>query len=526
MNIRGNLSSFGLLLYRLKKYWTSESKKNSMKPNIPLWNNAISYIESRFGPGIACYFGISRWIFMVNLLLTIIWTGLIVVPGILVQDFQLMTANGIGFDKFIFGEGGYSTSFFFQGIYPTVIGPYKLNLAYLLVSCLFIIITLCGILYRLRSRLLSPSDLSGKLTEDKSRAFSSAAFSSWDFTIDNAQRKKNHQYAISTMFLTLITETEMNEEKGQLKVKQMVFLLLRRFIINIIILGLFGGSGVLIYLSILNEQNIHNISSTTNTDPITVFTGTISTIPSVTVIAILDMIMHPIFHFLGKLEKYYDKKIEAKLLLIRSYVFKLAWMYLIFLSLWKDITNQQREGKLFCWETLVGQKFYQLVLIDIITSCLLGSILPGVMFIITRRSQRFNVPSEILDLIKRQAILWFGAIYSPILPLYSLIGSFMLFYIKKWTLLTFTEPPRRIYSTYKLESYFLTFMMLTLVAITGPIAYVLSSMKPSCGPFRNLNYAYEIIPKLISASSDQSFISFWNFVGSIGFFLPLFLILS
>ena len=50
-------------------------------------------------------------------------------------------------------------------------------------------------------------------------------------------------------------------------------------------------------------------------------------------------------------------------------------------------------------------------------------------------------------------------------------------------------------------------------------------MKPSCGPFEGLDSAYQIVPQLISQSSNDDFITAWNFIGSVGFGVPLLIVL-
>ena len=507
-NKRAGLSWWGLLKYEIT-HWGQNKRKSRLK--FPLWLNSVRFIESRFGIGIASYFWLFRWIFIMNLFLGILWAAAIIIPGAAVQDYSQMSANGLGIDKFIFAEGGYSLSFFFYGSYPKVGNGYRFDLAYMLTIAIFFILTFFGLVLRLRYKYANKTDFSSQVVFDDFRPFAAATFASWDFTLCTRKATKNHGYSISTLLRSLVTEAELKQNVKTRNSQQTIKIYFMRAVINLVVIGLFIASGLLIQISVQNETNF--LGNQDDNSVILMFTNGIRSIPAVTVITIIDAIMYYIFIFLGKFEFYSDHKIETRVLLTRSFVFKIAWIYLLFLTFW----NQLEE---ICWENLVGQRFYQLILFNGITTLFTTLIMPVVWYLVTRKKAPFDVPANILEIIKRQAALWVGVIYCPILPLYSVFFDFLIFHAKKFSLHRFVAHPQKIYNSKKHEQYFLLILLITLFTVLVPTGYTLTSLKPSCGPLSSYETFYSVIPESIGFVLNPTIKKIIQFIGSAGFLFP------
>jgi hypothetical protein len=100
---------------------------------------------------------------------------------------------------------------------------------------------------------------------------------------------------------------------------------------------------------------------------------------------------------------------------------------------------------------------------------------PAIRVFLSRgKPVQFDIAASILEIAYRQALFWFGAIYAPIVPLVSSITVFVIFYLKKWSLLRFSAPPRRIYSSFTQRIYFLLFLLATLTLMALPIGYTMT----------------------------------------------------
>ena len=56
----------------------------------------------------------------------------------------------------------------------------------------------------------------------------------------------------------------------------------------------------------------------------------------------------------------------------------------------------------------------------------------------------FNVALNTMNLIYSQSLAWFGIFYSPLLPVVQLIKLFLVFYLKKLTVLKFSSPFKKV----------------------------------------------------------------------------------
>lgn len=63
----------------------------------------------------------------------------------------------------------------------------------------------------------------------------------------------------------------------------------------------------------------------------------------------------------------------------------------------------------------------------------------------------FQLASNFLALVYRQALIWLGVFYSPLLPLVGVICDIIILYIKSTSLNFCLEPPIRIYRASRSE---------------------------------------------------------------------------
>ncbi|XP_070300709.1 transmembrane channel-like protein 7 [Salvelinus sp. IW2-2015] len=106
-----------------------------------------------------------------------------------------------------------------------------------------------------------------------------------------------------------------------------------------------------------------------------------------------------------------------------------------------------------CWESRVGQEMYKLMIFDFI---IIGAVTVFVEF--PRKlivdycdcglakwwgQQEFAIPQNVLEIVYGQTICWIGTFYCPLLPAICTIKYFIIFYIKKVTLVNNCARHRR-----------------------------------------------------------------------------------
>ncbi|KAM7134377.1 voltage-gated chloride channel TMC4 isoform 4-T4 [Macrochelys suwanniensis] len=269
-------------------------------------------------------------------------------------------------------------------------------------------------------------------------------------------------------------------------------------------------------------------------------------LPSI-VITAANQLLPLAFGLLVRLERY-PLSLEIRLTLLRTVFLRLSSLVVLLLSLWTQITchgdpeadscqpcgyNHQQHP---CWETSVGREMYKLLVFDLLVVLLVLLLVEFPRKLLVTHGpaplarlwgqQEFLVPPNVLDLVYGQTVCWVGAAFSPLLPLLNSAKFVLLFYLKKLTLFSNCRPANRTFRASSSSFFFLLVLLLGLAIAWVPLLYSVFVLQPShaCGPFRGeptmwstLSAAIETLPHVAR--------EFLEFVGSLAFAVPLFLLL-
>ncbi len=87
----------------------------------------------------------------------------------------------------------------------------------------------------------------------------------------------------------------------------------------------------------------------------------------------------------------------------------------------------------------------------------------------------FDIPRSILDLIYTQTLLWLGFLFSPWIPLIILPTTFLLFYVKKYSLMFNLDPDRKSLSKSARSNFiFLILMLCSLFISIIPVLFAVT----------------------------------------------------
>uniref|UniRef100_A0A2K6DND6 Transmembrane channel-like protein n=1 Tax=Macaca nemestrina TaxID=9545 RepID=A0A2K6DND6_MACNE len=197
--------------------------------------------------------------------------------------------------------------------------------------------------------------------------------------------------------------------------------------------------------------------------------------------------------------------------------------------------------ELLCWETVLGQEMYKLLLFDLLTALavalliqfprkLLCGLCPGALGRLAG-TQEFQVPDEVLGLIYAQTVVWMGSFFCPLLPLLNTVKFLLLFYLKKvrdpLSPFSTCSPAARTFRASTANFFFPLVLLLGLAISSVPLLYSIFLIPPSkpCGPFRGQSSIWAQIPESIS-SLPETTQNFLFFLGTQAFAAPLLLISS
>uniref|UniRef100_A0A673MCA8 Transmembrane channel-like protein n=1 Tax=Sinocyclocheilus rhinocerous TaxID=307959 RepID=A0A673MCA8_9TELE len=129
-----------------------------------------------------------------------------------------------------------------------------------------------------------------------------------------------------------------------------------------------------------------------------------------------------------------------------------------------------------------------------------------------RRKLEFDIARDVLELIYGQTLVWFGVLFSPLLPAVQIGKLFLLFYFKKTSLMMNFQPPRKHWRATQMSTFFIK--LLFFPSFTGALACVIYTMwrvEPSsdCGPFSNLRSMLLLGKKWISGLGKSNPSMLW-----------------
>ncbi|XP_068824828.1 transmembrane channel-like protein 5 isoform X2 [Capricornis sumatraensis] len=252
------------------------------------------------------------------------------------------------------------------------------------------------------------------------------------------------------------------------------------------------------------------------------------------VVSCINLVVPRFYSMFRLVERYEMPRHEVYTLLIRNIFLKISIIGIL-CYYWLNIVALDSEE---CWETLIGQEIYRLLLMDFVFSLadsFLGEFLRriiGMRLITSIGLQEFDIARNVLELIYAQTLVWIGTFFCPLLPFIQMITLFIMFYVKNISLMMNFQPPSKAWRASQMMTLFI--FLLFFPSFTGvlcTLAITIWRLKPSadCGPFRGLHFFIDSIYSWINTLNDMSSYQWvvWiyqNLIGSVHFFFILTLI--
>uniref|UniRef100_A0A8C8ZUP9 Transmembrane channel-like protein n=1 Tax=Prolemur simus TaxID=1328070 RepID=A0A8C8ZUP9_PROSS len=252
------------------------------------------------------------------------------------------------------------------------------------------------------------------------------------------------------------------------------------------------------------------------------------------VVSCINLVVPRFYSMFRLVERYEMPRHEVYILLIRNIFLKISIIGIL-CYYWLNIVALSGEE---CWETLIGQEIYRLLLMDFVFSLadsFLGEFLRriiGMRFITSLGLQEFDIARNVLELIYAQTLVWIGIFFCPLLPFIQMITLFIMFYAKNISLMMNFQPPSKAWRASQMMTFFI--LLLFFPSFTGvlcTLAITIWRLKPSvdCGPFRGLPFfIYSIYSWIDTLSKRPGYLwvvwIYKNLIGSVHFFFILTLI--
>ncbi|EGD77778.1 hypothetical protein PTSG_08868 [Salpingoeca rosetta] len=444
-----------------------------------IWNTSIKILEGRHGAAVGTYFRFLRLNFIINIILGICYVSFGIVPYAILQGYDTaenVLMPSIANDSYtaeevilgLFSGGGVlnnsayflGSMTFSQDIY-TASESYDFTLAYLMVTGAMLILLFLYITKEVATNIYGAASY----LDEGQHPISEIVFSSYDHTVLEPDAVVTKQRAIARELLEHVFEQQSMEEYAK---KDQQKLLLKRIGVTCMVLVIL----VLSFWAI--TVAVTRFATSTN--------ALEQLIPSI-VLSLLNQAVPISFEILSRFEEWPTPLKTIKWTVVRSIVLRIGSLYAFFYTYFL----QRRER--MCWESYVGQQMYSVLVISFVVEIVTSIAIDPVRKALYEKTSwfkrylptaRFQTIKCTLEMLWTQAMVWFGMFFCPLLPLLGALKHFVLFYLKKWSTMTFCAPPVRLFrATYSLGSVMSFMMLITIVCMTIPLGYTITRIAPS-----------------------------------------------
>ncbi|XP_036265326.1 transmembrane channel-like protein 5 [Pipistrellus kuhlii] len=503
------------LAYRRSKNILSE-----LLSSVSLWQKTLKIIGGKFGTSVLSYFNFLRWLLKFNVISFIVTFSFVTIPQFTVGGNNTFPFTGL---EFFTGADYFTDTVMYYGFYTNSTiqhrsggTSYNMQLAYIFTVAACLIICFFSLLFSMaryfRNNFINPHIYS--------RGIAKLIFC-WDFTITHEKAVKLKQKNLSTEIKENLSE--ILQENGKLTLSQHLTRLSVHLAAWVVSTGMATACCAAVYY--LAENNLEFLKSQKNP-------GATLLLPFV--VSCINLAVPRFYSMFGLVEHYEIPRQEVYVLLIRNIFLKISIIGIL-CYYWLNIVAPADEK---CWETVIGQEIYRLLLMDFVFSLadsFLGEFLRrviGTRFITSLGLQEFDIARNVLELIYAQTLVWIGTFFCPLLPFIQMITLFIMFYVKNISLRMNFQPPSKAWRASQMMTFFIFLLFFpSFTGVLSTMAITIWRLKPSanCGPFRGLPFfIYSIYGWIDSLSNSPSYTwvvwIYQNLIGSVHFFFILTLI--
>ncbi|XP_009323054.1 PREDICTED: transmembrane channel-like protein 5 [Pygoscelis adeliae] len=460
---------------------------------LQLWHKTLKIIGAEFGTSVLSYFIFLKWLLTFNIFSFLINFSFITVPQFVAAEPNNLSFTGL---ELFTGAGYFQQTVLYYGFYTNATiskienGPsYNMQLAYIFTIGIYFVICFLILLFSMaksfRRNFINPQTYSGN---------ASKLLCTWDFNVTNEKAVMLKQKNLSTQIKEDLTE--VNREVLNLTVRETVVRIVIHLVSWLTSLGTAIAACAGVYFLSINNLKLFVKGHKNDLES----QAAMLVLPIVT--SLLNTFIPFFYSWLGHLESFQTPGHQIYVTITRNIVLKISIVGIL-CYYWLNIVAASESQ---CWETLVGQDIYRLVLVDFIF-CLLGSLfgeflrrIIGTTVCVSLGLPEFDIGRNVLDLIYAQTLTWIGILFSPLLPGIQMISFSIVFYVKKVSLMMNCQPPRKVWRTAQMTTSFMFLLFFpSFLGVLSVIGVTVWRLKPSaeCGPFRGLSSMYAAVSEWI-----------------------------
>ncbi|XP_074518012.1 transmembrane channel-like protein 5 [Halichoeres trimaculatus] len=469
---------------------------NSTRQTLELWQGIMKEIGGKFGTSVLSYFLFLKWLLTFNIFSFFVNFCFITIP-LLVYDPSPNIPQNVSFRglELLTGAGYFTYTSMYYGGYTFIdhggnsnntwggLVDYNMQLAYFFTISIYMV--LCGIV------LIFSMASSFKKNYVLADPVSNSAWQllcSWDFSITNERAVRQRKNNLRVQLKESLSEKAQRERLTLSERLQHLGIHLGSWLLSTAL-----AVGCAASIHFLCQYEDQQATDSTNWS----LSEEARTLLVPFVVSLMNLVVPLFFSLFNKFEHYSSQRSQVYALVVRNVILKMSILGIL-CHYWMNVVSE----KFSCWESMVGQALYRLVIFDfffLMLGSLFGEFLSNVVG--TRLVPRLGVPEfdiarNVLELIYAQTLAWIGIYFAPLLPVIQILKFFILFYVKKESLIQNCQPPQRSGRAAQMQTIFISLLFFPCFAgALSMVAYTAWSLTPSeqCGPFRGLNSTFSVV---------------------------------
>ncbi|KAM9363076.1 transmembrane channel-like protein 5 [Symphorus nematophorus] len=460
----------------------------SARQTLELWQGIMKEIGGTFGTSVLSYFIFLKWLLMFNIFSFLVNFGFITIP-LLVYDLYPNIPQNVSFRglEILTGAGYFNYTVMYYGGYSNAtlegLSEYDMQLAYFFTIAIYMV--LCGLALIIK---MVNSFQKNYVLSDQASSSAWQLLCSWDFSINNEKAVRQRKNNLRVQLKESLSEKAQRELLTTSEKLKHFGVHLGSWLLST---SLAVGCGASIFYLCQYEQQ-----RTTNDANWTLLQEA-QTLLVPFVVSLINLVVPLFYSLFNKFEHYSSQRTLIYALVLRNVFLKMS-ILAVLCYYWMNVVAE----KFSCWESMVGQALYRLVIVDFLF-LMLGSFFGeflsnviGTRFLPSLGVPEFDVARNVLEIIYAQTLAWIGIYFSPLLPAIQILKFFILFYLKKVSLTQNCQPPRRSGRAAQMQTIFIALLFFPFfVGALSIVAYTAWSLTPSeqCGPFRGLNSTFSVV---------------------------------
>ncbi|UJR31263.1 hypothetical protein I4U23_018763 [Adineta vaga] len=355
-------------------------------------------------------------------------------------------------------------------------------------------------------------------------------FARWDYRSVNAFVARRHENRFRTEIRNLFFERNEKINFTFECANDKILFQIKRICIWLVTIIIFAGAITILYFTnrFAFQERAKKELNNGETESGRFRDMVVEYLPSI-VVSVINLTSQLVFAFMKDF-KLYTPTTAVRHYLVRVIIMRLlllfTFVFIVILQITCNSNHCGRQSELIscveikgratfihCWETLIGQVIYRLVISDTAVMLIVHLIVDPIRSLLRRccfpervveedgttikyhaapntwflfQPLEFEVGDYVLDLTYTQTLCWHGLLFCPYLPLIAAVKNVLIFAVKWLSLAVFRRRSPLELSPARAQFIFTSVLLFSFVWALLPITFLATSLRPSrgCGPFR------------------------------------------